>query len=178
MLSATLLQIGNYEETPLLVSEVLAPSFEPDFTPGASSRPRRIVGAAGVSTSWMEVFQSIVLPHQHFDVVFSDGANTGERYLWTPGYSIVTDTTTTYTMRVTAGKVEQLGFGDKHDPTHDEFSEKLQIPFLGTNATVNVWITPTQAYVDQFIGKDGPATRCGSACLRVEFSHSENDACC
>lgn len=157
-------QTGNYQETPLLVSEVVAPSFEPDFSPGASARPReerRIIGAAGVSTSWMEVFQAVTRTHQHFDIVFTDGKNTGERFLWTPDYGLVRDKAVTYTMRVTAGHVVQMGFGDTHDATHDGFREALTVPFLGTDATVNIWITPRQAYVDQFVGDATPAERCG-----------------
>lgn len=102
-------------ETPLLVSEVVAPSFEPNFSPGATTnrnpQERRIVGAVGVSTSWMQVFQTVTRPHQHFDIVFSDGAANGKKYLWTPDYGLKLDNTTTYTMRVTAGRVAQLGFG-------------------------------------------------------------------
>lgn len=153
------------------MSEVLAPSFEPDFSPDAPPQhQRRIVGFAGVSTSWMEVFQSIALPRQHFDIVFNDGWLGGERYLWASNWtasggtaSVIKDRITTYTMRVTAGKVEQLGFGDRHDATHDRFRERFLVPFLETNATMEIYITPNQAYVDQFISNKTPIARCGGS---------------
>lgn len=53
----------------------------------------------------------MTLPHQYFDIVFNDGDDTGARYRWTPTYDVEAENSTWYTMRVTAGRVEQLGFG-------------------------------------------------------------------
>lgn len=164
---SSLPQVGDYSPVPLLVSELIAPSYAPagpPASPGGPPPPRRLAGAVGVSTSWMEIFQAVTSPHQHFDIVFSDGA-PGERYLWAPNYtsSVVVETTKSYTMRVTAGQIAQLGFGDQHDASFDEFAEELSVKFMGTDARVKIRITPTKAYVDQFVGTGVPATRCGSA---------------
>lgn len=53
--------------------------------------------------------------------------------------------------------------GDKRDPKFDGFRQSLQVSFLGTNATIDIWIVPRQEYADQFFRESRAASTSGGA---------------
>lgn len=102
------------------MTQVFVPIVKPVYGPEAGSAPPEVVGGVGVLTSWMEVFQTVTRPDQHFDIVFNDGDASGTRWRWTPTYDVEAEDSTTFSMRVTAGKVVQLGAGAPEPPPQHE----------------------------------------------------------
>lgn len=129
-------------------SYIVVPSMSTDPATNASA----VTGFIFATFSYDDIIRSLTSPRTYFDVVIRDFDS--RRLIYGDSVNFTTTPTTfpAYTLRVSDGRVTNVGPGDLHLPSAvaDKHLHRITVP-RGASSTFAFDIFPHEEYFDQFI---------------------------